>query len=163
MLRASCFFASALTIVTFTAPTATWAGPHHHPHQRPVVTAVSAATGSVALRHRQPVARVTLVASPIFVGFPGPFLPYYRPVRTIFVGGPSAEPPRSVTVTVNTFPTVVGIRRAPEAAPVIYRIEDSRTDRRMRQHERRRMAPSAGVHHVSPDTTTPRIIVVRGH
>lgn len=165
MLRASLFVVSFAAIAGFATTTSAFAGPHH-PHPRPLIRAQFGAPPAAA-RPSRPIVRPVAPIRPIYVGYQQPLFPYYGPTRPIVVDhGPYTPAPPNVTVTLNPVPVVVGIRRAPEAAPVIYRIADGRDGDRIhrqgRHHERRRMAPSAGVHQLEPDTTTPRIVVVRG-
>lgn len=161
MLRASLFGTSALLLASVLPATGSLAGPGHS-HQRAALAAVSPNPIGVRARSSLPIARPPVAVRPVFIGSSVPFFPYSRPVRTVFVDSSTSTQPRSVTVTVNTIPVVLGIRRPPEAAPEIYRIEDGRDGQRLRHGQNRQMAPSAGVHHVPEDTTTPRIIVVRG-
>jgi hypothetical protein len=163
MLRASLFVMSAgLCAALFQVPSAV-AGPHH----RPMINAQIAVPGTNAVRPVRRIVRPVMPSQPVFIGYPQTVFPFYglrRPV--IFESGAGFAAPVDVNVTLNPVPVVVGIRRAPEAAAVIYRIADGRSGDRVSRHEmrqqRRHQAPSAGVHHLHPDTTAPRVIVVRG-
>jgi hypothetical protein len=171
MLRASLFATSVAIVSAFAATPSALAGPQHNPHVRPMLRVTAGFAGAAAIRPARPVVRPVAPVRPVLVGYPQPFFPYYGSGRAMIVGNsPAASVPQDVTVTINPIPVVVGIRRAPEAAPVIYRIAEGREYRRLRHQEQRsgydyghrRMAPSARVHHVGADTTTPRIIIVRG-
>lgn len=161
MLRASLFAMSACAFVGLLHAPAVMAGPSHHPHHRPVMR-MPVAVAPVAVRPNRPVVRQVVARRPVFIGVPQPFFPIAGYARTVLVQQVPAGPVlQDGEVTINRIPVVMGIRRAPEAAPVIYRIGDGRDGRAERHEGRRRMSPSARVHHVVPDTTTPRIVVVR--
>jgi hypothetical protein len=163
MLRASLVAMSAGLMAALVQVPVAEAGSYHHPHQRPAARGMIAASGNLAVRPMRPVVRPAVPVQPIYVGYPQPVFPVYESRRAIVIdNGPPPGAVQNVTVTVNPVPVVVGIRRAPEAVPVIYRIAEGRAYHRMRRQEYRQIAPSAGVHHAAPDTTTPRIIIVRG-
>jgi hypothetical protein len=64
--------------------------------------------------------------------------------------------PAETTLNINTNQTVVGIRRAPESAPLLFIIPDNRRETRAAERA------SAAIRSLgSSDTTTARIIVVR--
>jgi hypothetical protein len=177
MLRASLLAMSVLLAGGFTAVSSASAGPFQHPHHRAAVRAsfgapvgVSAPTRRVAVQapgRFRPIFAGRPQAYPPFAYLPSGYLPSSAAGRTI-VASNGAHPAleANVTVTINPVPVVMGIRRAPDAAPVIYRISDGlqrgQTCRMAREQGRRRRMALAGVHHVQPDTTTPRIIIVRG-
>jgi hypothetical protein len=203
MLRASlyalAFFAASSLAVSHDGA----AGGRHHHHHGPAMQARAALVpGSVTSRgsrQARPVlsagqrrAGPLTVASPfgpnpVFSAFPGPVV-FNDGVREVLLE-PTAST-RSINLTINRIPVVMGIRRAPEAAPLIYRIEDGSGPQHGSRHRGfrhgHRAAPdakvltlgaaqaarhhgrgqldhhSAGVQRRDPaDTTTPRIIVVR--
>lgn len=98
----------------------------------------------------------------------GPLLPLYWQPQTVFLGSEDGSATRTVNLNINRVPVVLGIRRPPEAAPVIYRINphhdavDSRIrDRAMADAARRAGRAGPGIRQMGEDTTSPRIVVVR--
>ncbi|MCX7342239.1 MAG: hypothetical protein NT037_17355 [Hyphomicrobiales bacterium] len=98
----------------------------------------------------------------------GSVLPFYGYAygQTVIIER-NAPAPAAMQLTINTIPTVVGIRRAPEAQPLIYRIGDrggprlvnrGMRERWLAEHSRMRQARSGSA---APDTSGARIIIVR--
>lgn len=145
-----------------------------HQPQRPRAFASAAVRPVPAVAVRPPARPARPIIQNAYLGS---VLPYYaygygygygRPVvieRTVI---PQQQSGNS-QLTINTIPVVVGIRRAPEAQPLIYRIGDERaprvTDRSMRdrwlaEHNQMRR-PRSGMGPAGPEAFGPRIIVVR--
>ncbi len=158
-LVASAFAASAV-IALFAAAPASASGPRHHaPAAKHLgIYPNQVATHQAAFRRagRHIPADRRHAARPYLTPFGANYL------GAPFVGGSSVTivnpaPPASQNLTVvNAIPTMSGIRRPPEAAPLLFIIPADR--REARQAERAGAAiRSLG----SADTTTARIIVVR--
>lgn len=162
MLRASLFAMSASLFAVLSFVPVAMAGPHHHSQQRPSVRGPVAFPVGARVPVSRPMVRPALPARPVIVGYPLPAYPVLGWERQVIVTERPTPHPANVTVTINPVPVVMGIRRPPEAAPVIYRIADQSEGRLMRHHQHRRMAPAAGIHQLQPDTTTPRVVIVRG-
>jgi len=201
MLRASLYACAVLVVSSLAlSPAALAGGPRHHhgPGVQPRATAVPGSLtvrGSHVARPAMPAMHRRMAASPfgpnpVFSPFPGPvfFNGVYGAGQTLLLE--RAASTRTINLTISRIPVVMGIRRAPEAAPLIYRIEQGGGRHHGAAHRSmahsRRSAPDAKVlslgephmarHHrlsgghrhsagMQPrdpaDTTTPRIIVVR--
>jgi hypothetical protein len=93
---------------------------------------------------------------PAFVpGFAGGFVPVFA-TRPVVVVREVAPQPVSQQITISRLTVAPGIRRAPEAAPVIYRIDDIAPSRRFSPQAQGRPGQEWG-----RDTTLPRIVQVR--
>jgi hypothetical protein len=134
MLRASLYTCAFLVVSSLAlSPAALAGGPHdrHGPRVQPRAAAVPGSVtvrGSHVARPAMPAMHRRMAASPfgpnpVFSSLPGPvfFNGVYGAGQTLLLE-PAAST-RSINLTINRIPVVLGIRRAPEAAPLIYRIE----------------------------------------
>ncbi|MCX7326372.1 MAG: hypothetical protein NTZ14_18565 [Hyphomicrobiales bacterium] len=100
-----------------------------------------------------------------YLGSVLPFYGYAYGQTVIIERNPPA--PAATQLTINTIPTVVGIRRPPEAQPLIYRIGDGGGARLVNRGMRERwLAERSSMRQArsgtaAPDTSGARIIVVR--
>ena len=202
MLRVSLYASVFLAVSSVAMSQAVFAaGPHHHqgPAMQPRAAAVPGSVTTRSPRVARPAVHRPMgplrAASPvgpnaIFSPLPGPvfFNGAYGERQTLPLE-PAAST-HTINLNINPIPVVLGIRRAPEAAPLIYRIEPGSVRHHGAAHRSighgRRSAPDAkvlslgephaarhqrhgrgdhqgaGVERRDPaDTTTPRIIVVR--
>ena len=158
MLRAS-LYAFAFVAVSSLAmsPAALAGGPHHRqgPAMQPRAATVPGSVSPRGPRVAEPVVHRRTGAlrpaspfgpNPVFSAFPGPvfFNGVYGAGQTLLLE-PAAST-RSINLTINRIPVVMGIRRAPEAAPLIYRIEQGGS----RQHGARHRSMAHG-HRSAPD------------
>jgi hypothetical protein len=159
-MRPGLIVSAIAAFAVFSVAPALAAGPRHHGHAG--IHQHKAGTHHAhrhAYRHMRHHGRVhgRLAARPILTPFGASY--YGAP----YLGGSAmtvinpAEPAnRTVTVNINTVQTVAGIRRPPEAAPLLYIIPANRREARQAQRA------SAAIRQLgSTDTTTARIIVVR--
>lgn len=98
----------------------------------------------------------------------GSVLPFYGyAYRQTVIIERNAPGPAATQLIINTIPTIVGIRRPPEAQPLIYRIGDGggarlvnrgMREHRLAEHSRMRQARSGAA---APDAGGARFILVR--
>lgn len=161
MLRASLYICAFLVVSSLALSPAALAGGPHHRHGPGVQPRAAAVPGSVTVRGSH-VARPAMPAmhrhmaaspfgpNPVFSSFPGPvfFNGVYGAGQTLLLLEPAAST-RTINLTINRIPVVMGIRRAPEAAPLIYRIEQGGGRHHGAAHRSmahaRRSAPAAKV------------------
>jgi hypothetical protein len=134
MLRTSLYSFVFIALSSMAMSPVVLAGAPLHRHGPGVQPRAAAVPGSVTVRGSH-VARPAMPAmhrrmaaspfrpDPVFSPFPGPvfFNGIYGAGQTLLLE-PAAST-RTINLTINRIPVVMGIRRAPEAAPLIYRIE----------------------------------------